>query len=197
MITFIIPTLGRAYLQSTIKSLLNQKDPDWKAIVIFDGIEKIEYDDARIQSIKIDKTGKLNHAGNIRNHGFKLATTEWIGFVDDDDTISNDYVSRFKEEIFLNPDAKCIIFRMKTKYDRDQILPAPHHNNFIKNKVGISFVIKNDLNLLFEPSIVEDYLLLDKIRSDNHLMVISPYVTYFVREQPSTTSIYKRVRINY
>jgi glycosyltransferase involved in cell wall biosynthesis len=197
MITFIIPTVGRTSLKNTINSLLNQKDPDWKAIVIFDGAEKIEYDDQRIQSIKIDKIGKLNHAGQVRNYGLKLVTTEWVGFVDDDDTVSDDYVSRFKEEIFLNPDAKCIIFRMKTIYDRDQILPAPHHNNFIKNKVGISFAMKKDLNLFFEPSIVEDYLLLDKIRTKSHLIIISPYVTYFVREMPSITQIYKRSVINY
>lgn len=196
MITFIVPTLGRETLSNTIDSLINQCDCDWKAIVVFDGVPKINYTDNRITSFSIDKAGIKNHAGQVRNAAFNLVTTEWIAFVDDDDTLSPDYVNKFKEEIALNPKAKCIIFRMKTKYDPDKVLPAPHHNNFLKNKVGISFAIKKDINILFEPSLVEDFVLLDKIRSENHKMVISPYVTYFVRELPCDMPTYKRVYIN-
>jgi glycosyltransferase involved in cell wall biosynthesis len=196
MITFIIPTIGRPTLSRTINCLLEQSNPNWNAIIVFDGVKSINYPDSRIKSVSIPKIGYTNCAGLVRNSAIKIADTEWIGFVDDDDTISQDYVEKFEEEIKLNPNAKCIIFRMKTKFDPDKVLPAPNHTNFIKNKVGISFAIKKDLNILFEPSITEDYFLLDKIRKNNHPMIISPYVTYFVREEPSNIGAFNRVIIN-
>lgn len=197
MITFIIPTINRKSLQEAVNSLIAQNNINWKAIIVFDGVPPINYSDARIKSITIQKTGKSNHAGQVRNFAIKLADTEWVAFLDDDDTVSSNYVEKFYEEIQENPDAKCIIFRMKTQFDPAKILPEPNHNNFHKCKVGISFAIKKDLNILFEPSEVEDFMLLHKIRSQNHKIIISPYVTYFVREKPSIMPIFNRVKINY
>ena len=197
MLTFIVPTINRDTLSNTISSLINQNNPNWEAIIIFDGVPAIKYNDKRIQSISIPKCGVSNHAALVRNEGIKLVDTKWIAFVDDDDTVSNNFVDSFFEEININPDADCIIFRMYTRFDPDKILPAPHHENFIKNKVGISFCIKKDLDIQFEPSITEDFFILDKIRKLNHKMIISPYVTYFVRSQPINTKKYNRVLINY
>jgi hypothetical protein len=41
-ITFIIPTIGRKTLSNAIKSLLEQDDNNWNAIIIFDGVMNIE-----------------------------------------------------------------------------------------------------------------------------------------------------------
>lgn len=38
IVTFIIPTIGRDTLSKTIDSLINQTNPNWKAIIVFDGI---------------------------------------------------------------------------------------------------------------------------------------------------------------
>lgn len=197
MITFIIPTIGRDTLSKTINSLLAQTVKEWKAIVVCDGIPKINFDDKRIKCINIPKKGKLNHAGAVRNLAIKDATTQWVAFVDDDDTLGPDYVEKFNEEISLNPDAKCIIFRMTTVYDKSGIFPRPTDSNFFINKVGISFAMRKDLNLFFEPSSAEDFYLLNKIRSQNNKIIISPYVTYFVREQPKQMANFNRVKINY
>lgn len=197
MITFIIPTINRKSLQESINSLLAQTNPNWKAIIVFDGVSCTNYSDSRIKSLTIQKTGKANHAGQVRNFGINLAETDWVAFLDDDDTISNNYVEKFYEEIKENPDAKCIIFRMKTEFEPGKILPEPSHNDFYRCKVGISFAIKKELNILFEPSAVEDFILLHKIRHQKHKMIISPYVTYFVREKPSAMPIFNRVKINY
>lgn len=196
MITFIIPTIKRDTLNRSINSLLKQYNPNWKAIVAYDGVSKDEYQDPRIVSISIPKIGVNNHAGLVRNAAMKLVESDWIGFLDDDDTLSYDYVEKFYEEIKLNPKSKCIIFRMKSKFEVEQVLPAANHKNFIKNKVGISFAFKKDINVEFEPSTVEDFNFLDKIRNLGHKMIISPYVTYFVREQPSAMPTYQRVEIN-
>ena len=196
MITFIIPTIGRNTLQKTIDSLLKQTNNNWKAIVVFDGVPKIKYEDSRIESIIIPKRGKLNHAGGVRNFAIKQVKTEWIGFVDDDDTLGPDYIEKFEEEIKLNSDTQCIIFRMTTVHDKSGIFPKPQDKNFIKNNVGISFVMKKKLNLLFEPSGTEDFTLLNKIREQGNKIVISPYVTYFVRELPKENKIHSRIIIN-
>lgn len=196
MITFIIPTIGRNTLQKTIDSLLKQTNNNWKAIVVFDGVPKIKYEDSRIESIIIPKRGKLNHAGGVRNFAIKQVKTEWIGFVDDDDTLGPDYIEKFEEEIKLNSDTQCIIFRMTTVHDKSGIFPKPQDKNFIKNNVGISFVMKKKLNLLFEPSGTEDFTLLNKIREQGNKIVISPYVTYFVREEPKIMPVYNRIIIN-
>ena len=180
-ITFIIPTIGRDTLLRTINSLLKQSLPNWKAIVVCDGINAISFGDERISCLKVEKTGKSNHAGAVRNFAIDQVDTEWMAFVDDDDTLSKNYMLRFEEEVFLNPKANCIIWRM---YDRNRVLPEPKSKNFIKNYVGISFAVKKSAGIKFEPSGWEDYYYLDKLRSRNERIVISPYVNYFVRSEP-------------
>jgi glycosyltransferase involved in cell wall biosynthesis len=196
MITFIIPTIGRPTLQRTIDSLLNQKNKNWKAIVAFDGIPAIEYDDPRIKSISLPKTGKLNHAGQVRNTAIEMTDTEWVGFVDDDDTISKDYVEKIEQELKQNPSAKCIIFRMRFLIGSITVMPEPHHDNFYITRVGISFAMRKDLNMLFEPSSTEDFNLLNRIRAAGNKIIISPFVTYFVRNNPVKMPIYKKIIIN-
>ena len=53
----------------------------------------------------------MNSAGYVRNHGIKFVTTEWIAFVDDDDTIRDTYVETFLTET-ATYDIDVIIFRM-------------------------------------------------------------------------------------
>jgi glycosyltransferase involved in cell wall biosynthesis len=95
-ITFIIPTIGRSTLQQTVQCLLQQTNPAWKAIIVFDGIEPtIQPRDNRIDILTHAKVGVNNYAGAVRNYGISHATTEWIAFVDDDDGISSNYIDLF------------------------------------------------------------------------------------------------------
>jgi glycosyltransferase involved in cell wall biosynthesis len=114
-ITFIIPTIGRLTLEKTLECLLNQTCCEWKAIVIFDGIDPTisssTYDN-RVQIIKKPKTHKaVCYGGDVRNYGIQFATTEWVAFVDDDDGIKPTYVETFLSEI-ASYDNDLIIFRM-------------------------------------------------------------------------------------
>jgi glycosyltransferase involved in cell wall biosynthesis len=116
-ITFIVPTIGRATLTETIQSIANQTCGGWKAIIIFDGIPPtIIIDDPRFQILhianKVERPpDQTNSAGYVRNYGIQFATTEWVGFVDDDDTIRNTYVETFFKEI-AEYENDVVIFRM-------------------------------------------------------------------------------------
>jgi glycosyltransferase involved in cell wall biosynthesis len=181
IVTFIIPTIGRDTLSKTIKSLKNQTKRNWKAIIIFDGIQPtISDNDERISIIQIEKKGKLNHAGRVRNSGIEFVDTEWVAFVDDDDTITPNYLEIFENELDDNWDV--IIFRMLRK--GIEVLPPFGEIDFEINKVGISFSAKTSLfkveNLWFGESSVEDYELLDKFRNNNKHIKISNEITYIV-----------------
>ena len=184
LITFIIPTIGRSTLQNTLDCLINQSNPNWKAIVIFDGIfSSIIYTDPRIRIIESPKLGEgTNSAGLVRNYGITFADTEWVAFVDDDDNLSRRYVDIFIEETNAYTLADIIIFRMEAY--KDCILPKFSTETFYFEEVGISFAVKKkvfDEGHVFIPSKKEDFVYLDEARNKKYNIMISPYVTYFVR----------------
>ena len=184
-LTFIIPTIGRETLSLTLQSLKNQTITNWKAIVIFDGIEPtISETDPRITIIKTPiKLGQgYNSAGLVRNYGIKFANTEWVAFVDDDDSITPNYVESFLSELWLDPDV--IIFRMTLD---DRVCPSIDSTNFFIKDVGISFAVKTELvsKFIFIPSIEEDFEFLDKVRLKKYKIVLSPYITYTVNQYNS------------
>jgi hypothetical protein len=67
-------------------------------------------------------------------------------------------------------------------YKDGLILPPFGVTDFSKNKVGISFCMKTvDANKYkFEPSRFEDFELLDKLRNDKKIIIISKHVNYNV-----------------
>jgi len=197
--TFIIPTLGRDTLMRSVQCLFNQTLQNWNAIIIFDGIQpNISIDDERITIIQIEKSGLgTNQSADVRNKGIYQVQTEWVSFLDDDDTISSNYLELLMQEINNNnPDV--VIFRMK--YSAGIIYPQLDTDNFYDGAVGISFSVKKsifDSGFKFYPSTTEDFNFLDTIRSHNFKMIISPYVTYFIRIEPFDAATGNRVFINY
>ena len=188
-ITFIIPTLGRDSLIDAIDSLLALKDPDWNAVIIFDGVKnKFTINDSRIKIIESEKNGDKgvrNNAGAVRNIGLKYNhCSEWIGFLDDDDYLSSDYIDNLKEEISIHKNIEVCIFRMA--YHNGHILPEKLDRNITKGKVGISFAVKKEIaeKNFFINNDFEDYIYLKNLQSKKHKIVISSYVSYFIRCKP-------------
>ena len=212
-ITFIIPTIGRHSLFNSLLSILQQTDNDWNCIVIFDGIDidnNIIIKDDRIIYLNTNKLGDnslKSQAGLVRNYGLKYLhninnkdttdnNSEWIGFLDDDDTISPNYIEYLKKEIQLNNDIEVCIFRMA--YYNKCILPSISDKNINRGKVGISFAIKKYISIdnLFENNIYEDYFYLKKLQYKKYKIIISSYVAYFVRTIPVEYELFPKILLN-
>jgi glycosyltransferase involved in cell wall biosynthesis len=200
IITFIIPTIGRETLKNTLISLQNQTIQNWYAILIFDGCnQNINNIDNRIKIIFSNKLGtNINNAGLVRNYGIRTANTKWIAFLDDDDVIDETYLEKFYEELKLNNDFDVLIFRMNLC---GRVIPSLNTNNFYINNVGISFITKKEIfdkGIKFVANGAEDFFLLNQIRKNNYKMIISPYVTYYVKNSVHDSNIIgNRVFINY
>lgn len=177
-ITFIIPSINRDTLVDSVDSLLKQSNPNWKCIIIYDGVDGKTFDDERITTIKIDKTGWKNEAGMVRDHGIVLADTEWIGFLDDDDTLHPDYVKTLLEKY---SDYDFVVWRMQ--YATGKILPPLWSDYLQLNEVGISFCYKNKFDgLLFSGNIAgEDFYFIQKLISLTNNYKVAPEVYYFIR----------------
>ena len=195
-ITFIIPTLGRHSLKEAVTSLLNLNNKNWKLIIVFDGVKNnLNIIDDRI---KIIEANQKNSAGLVRNIGFKFVeNSDWVGFLDDDDYLSPDYIDNLKKEIELNSRISVCLFRMK--YLDGTILPTNYDSNIIKNSCGISFAIKKDVikNIKFKEEYAEDYLFLKEAEYKGYIIAISEYVTYFVRNPPTYSDSFKRYYVNF
>lgn len=182
LITFIIPTIGRPTIDRSVNSIISQTNPNWRCYVIFDGIPKRDFDDPRVTSLSIDKKGRVGpnngQSGLVRNVGIKMSDTEWVGFLDDDDTIHSDYVKTLSEK-YQNKDF--VIWRMK--YINGLVLPMVGNNEIRFGQVGISFCFKNKFeNLIFDSNRDgEDFDLIVKLRSLTDNYVVAPEIYYNVR----------------
>jgi glycosyltransferase involved in cell wall biosynthesis len=183
-ITFIIPSIGRDTLVKTVQSLKNQNNDNWKAIIVFDGIKPtLENDDDRITILQSEKLGKgMSGAGDVRNYGIHFVDTEWVAFLDDDDSISYDYVDKFLIETEKYKHVEILIFRMLDI--TGIIMPNLEADTVRWMDVGISFSAKRvifDYGLIFQSSPKEDFDFLMHGVDYGFVMMVSPYVTYFVR----------------
>ena len=202
LITFIIPSVNRPTIFNTVCSLLEQTVSTWKAIIVFDGCSPTDsyllsmLNDKRFLCLTISKVGTRNNAGYVRNIGLQVVDTPWVGFVDDDDILTCNYIERLQEEIAITPTADTIVFKM---VDRGRIVPPLHFNRIEIGQVGISFAYKKYLimqGFVFEPSDIEDYNLLMKMKTAGKRIVFSPFVTYLVRHSVYMNGESKRIIIN-
>lgn len=152
--TFIIPSIDRPTLQRAIRSVGNN-----------------DY------LVKIDKE-KIGEAA-IRNELIRLAKTEWVSFLDDDDTITSDYVARLQEEIKVNPEADVIHFR--EYFLRGQLLPTWPKVEW--GNIGISFSVKRQVAIdnPFLDEDHEDYHFVRRLEEKRYKIHFSKYLTYHVR----------------
>lgn len=175
---------------------------DWNAIIVLDGVKKgsVKYPhDIRIKEFAIKKVKKcgVNHAGTVRNYGIdQVEKSEWIGFVDDDDTLGRDYVDNLKSESRDHPDADCVVFRGFYSF-WNTTLPQSDSKHLLARSVGITFSAKKKVfrTYKFIPSGEEDFNFLRSINK-NYNILLSPFLNYFVRSLPFKDNNYtNRTRV--
>lgn len=202
MLTFIIPSIARESLKQSLQSLIDQVDSDWKCVVGFDGFAEDEVskdiliDDPRIEYYYFsEKIGKKfwDHpgAGGVRNELMEITDSEWYAFLDDDDTISREYVYKFKYQLKENPFMDMMIFRM-IYHSRHGLahyftVPPLHIDDpydLTRGQVGISFCIKKEFtkknNISFVTSNLEDLDYVHQFVNNNAEIHLSDIVGYFV-----------------
>ena len=195
MISFVIPSVGRDTLKYSLESLINQTEVNWQCVVGFDGktesdIDKsILVDDKRIKYLYLsEKMGESNHHGNaglVRNSIIECVddSTEWIGFLDDDDTISKFYIEILNLEK-TKGEFDCCVFRMRYDKDNQKVIPPFGMDYLQQNYVGISFCVRkkfvDDHKIKFVNSNSEDFKFLKEIHDSGGKIHISSHVTYNV-----------------
>lgn len=152
--TFIISTIRRPTLERALKS-------------VKDLPHLIGYDDHH------------EGPGAVRNRLIAQAATLWVSFLDDDDSITEDYVERLQEEIEKTPYADVIHFRQY--FLRGHILPSWPIVEW--GNVGIAYSIQREVALQFPFRDVkyEDYDQVKRVSDAGKAVVFSPYITYRVR----------------
>ncbi len=95
LVSVIIPAYQAAYtIEKTLRSLLAQSDPRWRAIVVNDGstdqtVQAVcAFNDPRITLHTIDHAG----VSSARNFGFSLSKEPFVCFLDADDTLDPAYM---------------------------------------------------------------------------------------------------------
>jgi glycosyltransferase involved in cell wall biosynthesis/GT2 family glycosyltransferase len=97
LFSVIIPSFNRAgFLQSAIKSVLNQPGPSFEIVVIDDGSTDntpavmSAFDDPRVRYLRKEHSG----APDSRNQGIGAAQGEWLLWLDSDDLILPGWLAR-------------------------------------------------------------------------------------------------------
>jgi hypothetical protein len=192
-LTFILPTVGRTSLYEAIQSLLQQTNTDWRCILVLDEaivpLTVRDILDERFILLNCEKQGeycaleKRNCAGKVRNEALhylqKENTEQWVAFLDDDDILSTDYIECFYHELELCPSLDVILFRMQFK--NGMVLPPYSVRKLQKKQFGISFCFRMKENMFFINDPFEDYIFMKCMEYKRYKMVISPFITYYVR----------------
>lgn len=183
LITFIIPSLNRDTLSTSVESLLNQTNEDWRCIIVYDGVNGISFSDPRIQTIDSKKLGSManygGESGLVRNIGIALCNTDWIGFLDDDDTLDRNYVHTLSDKYL---DYDFVVWRMI--FSDGIIMPPVESDEIIWERVGISFCYnqKKLSKIFFDNSIRgEDYFFLEKMKNLTKNYTVAKEILYKVR----------------
>ena len=195
MISFVIPSIGRDTIKYSVESLLNQTISNWKCIVGFDGIAEGDIDesililDDRLTYVYFSqKMGQSAHHGNaglVRNSimGQLSDDTEWIGFLDDDDTLTRFYIEILELEK-TKFEFDCCVFRMRYDKNNLKVIPPFGMNHLEQNYVGISFCVNKKFitenNIKFTNDNAEDFKFLKEIHDMGGRIHISSHVVYNV-----------------
>lgn len=144
--SIIIPVYNVApYLRECLDSLLAQTYADWEAVCVDDGstdncgviCDEYARQDPRVVVIHQNNGGE----GEARNSGLRVASGEWIFFLDGDDIMSNIALEILSKMIEIYPSEKLIRFSFEN-FKNDSELVAKKSSEYIMKRIDISKSIK-------------------------------------------------------
>ena len=212
-ISVIVPVYNvEKYLEECLLSIINQSYKNLEIICVNDGstdncakiLEEFAIKDPRI----IVLTQKNQGVSVARNNGMRASTGEYIGFVDPDDYISEDFYLELYSILkdhnadiawakinFVNEKSELI--RAESFYKRvayslaEKITLAKH--GYVWNKLYRSDFIKEN-NLLFEEGVlIEDQLYLIQALYWSGVSVTTNKVSYFYRQRLGSITYNEKV----
>lgn len=155
----IIPTYNRAtQLSSAIQSVLNQSFHNYELVIVDDGsVDETKKVVAQFNDHRISYVYRVNGGvSSARNAGAVIAKSNWLLFLDSDDTVEKTWLSDFKFIIESSTHLPQLVFCQV------KLIVRSYPNNFIKlidprkpysnsNQAGIfltgAFAIKKELFL--------------------------------------------------
>ena len=93
---------------------VNDKSPDASAEIVEQFVQK----DSRFKLINLNSNRGVGYA---RNKGLEAAKGEFVTFVDSDDWIAPNYLSKIDEVLCEKPDLKCLIFKPWIYYETSDL----------------------------------------------------------------------------
>lgn len=167
-ISVIIPVYNtEKYLEKSIRSIMNQTYKNLEIICVNDGstdksleiLKKLQQEDNRI--IIIDKQNEGQ--GMSRNAGLKRATSEWISFIDSDDTLD---VNAYEFIVpNLSDETQMVHFGIRMVYEDGIVRVSTDDEYYTINQGGLVEIQKSNLhkldfsasNKIFRKSIIDKY----------------------------------------
>ena len=132
-ISVVVPIYNvESYLEKSLDSILNQDYPNLEIILIDDCSKDSSYSIAKKYQKKDKRIVLLQNPKNrglsfTRNRGIEVATGDYIGFIDSDDTIPTNYtvvcIERFLKIKQILPSVILILFtRMEIRFGKRVVL---------------------------------------------------------------------------
>ena len=123
-ISIIIPVYNVAlYIADCLNSIISQKG-DYEVVIVNDGTEDESIDIAMRLTKGLKNITIINKSNgglsSARNAGLKVASGDYISFVDSDDIVHEDYIKLISDEIDKN-DADMIVFDYVKGSDTNEI----------------------------------------------------------------------------
>lgn len=138
----IIPLYNKeAFIEKTLKCVLNQTYTDYEIIIVNDGTTDSSLE--RINHLK-DNRIKVFHQENqgvsvARNKGMELARGEYFCFLDADDEWRNDYLETFYDTIAKFSEYKVFSAAIELETEK-RLIPAQYA---LTNQIGSYFYLEN------------------------------------------------------
>ena len=124
LISIIVPVYkAELYLRRCVDSLLSQKNDNFEILLIDDGSPDksgIICDEYACKDFRVHAYHKKNGGvSSARNYGLRKAKGEWIGFVDADDWVEDDFLSPLDE---IDSSIEIVHFGMKKELKNKNII---------------------------------------------------------------------------